>query len=267
MTVDTEILNEFAGRIAALKENPVLDEPSLRNRQAEIAAALDAMEAFIRKLARWSEETESSLMTAVPYRTGHQAGFSMEGTASGKGEDLLSGRGLRASGEIHYAAAACESVLEGESGSLSASVGALEAHAAGAAVFTIMEKKAFAPKIRLEADASAAALAASAAGTLGNRNAGFSASANGEAGALYAHGEAEISTEGVVLDGQVGAAALRGECTAAVHLFGATLSVTAQGSLASAEAGFSYHHKNREWELGSKLGFIAGAGIVIRVNY
>lgn len=29
----------------------------------------------------------------------------------------------------------------------------------------------------------------------------------------------------------------------------------------------SYRHKNREWEFGSKLGFIAGTGFRLKVSY
>ena len=65
----------------------------------------------------------------------------------------------------------------------------------------------------------------------------------------------------------VGVAALRGETRCVLNILGVKVTLTAQGSLGSAEANFSYHFSSREWEIGSKLGFIAGLGFKINVSY
>ena len=65
----------------------------------------------------------------------------------------------------------------------------------------------------------------------------------------------------------VGVAALRGETRCVLNILGAKVTLTAQGSVGSAEANFSYHFSSREWEIGSKLGFIAGLGFKINVSY
>jgi len=52
-----------------------------------------------------------------------------------------------------------------------------------------------------------------------------------------------------------------------LNILGAKVTLTAQGSVGSAEANFSYHFSSREWEIGSKLGFIAGLGFKINVSY
>jgi hypothetical protein len=65
----------------------------------------------------------------------------------------------------------------------------------------------------------------------------------------------------------VGAAALRGECSAAFSLFGVTVTMTGSASLLSTEASMTYRHKNREWEFGTSLGFIAGLGFNWKISY
>lgn len=52
-----------------------------------------------------------------------------------------------------------------------------------------------------------------------------------------------------------------------LNILGAKVTLTAQGSVGSAEANFSYHFSSREWEIGSKLGFIAGLGFKINGSY
>ena len=66
---------------------------------------------------------------------------------------------------------------------------------------------------------------------------------------------------------KAGAAAVQGEVQCAFELFGAKVTITGSGSLGSAQAELTYSHKNREWEFGSKLGFIAGLGFHVKVEY
>ena len=43
--------------------------------------------------------------------------------------------------------------------------------------------------------------------------------------------------------------------------------MTGSGSIGSAEANLTYHRSAKEWEFGSKLGFIAGLGFKVKVEY
>ncbi|MFR9254157.1 MAG: hypothetical protein ACLVJ6_00665 [Merdibacter sp.] len=80
-------------------------------------------------------------------------------------------------------------------------------------------------------------------------------------------GEAVLSAQEQTLKLKAGAAAVQGEVQCAFELFGAKVTITGSGSLGSAQAELTYSHKNREWEFGSKLGFIAGLGFHVKVEY
>lgn len=84
---------------------------------------------------------------------------------------------------------------------------------------------------------------------------------------MYADATCVLSMEEQTIKAGVGACALRGEASIAFNIFGVKVTLTGKGSLGSAEANFEYSHRNREWIIGSKLGFIAGLGFKIRVNY
>lgn len=119
--------------------------------------------------------------------------------------------------------------------------------------------------IKLEAQGSLASARLNA--RVGTQNIYATARATGSVGAVYAKAHVVLNSEEQSLEASVGAAALKGECEIAFNLFGARVTLTGQGSIGSAEATISYHHKNREWEFGSKLGFIAGLGFKINVRY
>lgn len=109
----------------------------------------------------------------------------------------------------------------------------------------IWKNKKFDPRIVLNAESSLALLSSTVNARIGNSK-------------VYASARAT---------GQVGVAALRGETRCVLNILGAKVTLTAQGSVGSAEANFSYHFSSREWEIGSKLGFIAGLGFKINVSY
>lgn len=109
----------------------------------------------------------------------------------------------------------------------------------------IWKNKKFDPRIVLNAESSLALLSSTVNARIGNSK-------------VYASAR---------VTGQVGVAALRGETRCVLNILGAKVTLTAQGSVGSAEANFSYHFSSREWEIGSKLGFIAGLGFKINVSY
>lgn len=102
---------------------------------------------------------------------------------------------------------------------------------------------------------------------IGNSKVYASARATGQVGVAYANCKAVFSKKVQSFEAGVGVAALRGETRCVLNILGAKVTLTAQGSVGSAEANFSYHFSSREWEIGSKLGFIAGLGFKINVSY
>ena len=93
---------------------------------------------------------------------------------------------------------------------------------------------------------------------IGNSKVYASARATGQVGVAYANCKAVFLKRFSRLKAGVGVAALRGETRCVLNILGAKVTLTAQGSVGSAEANFSYHFSNREWEIGSKLGLLRG---------
>lgn len=94
-----------------------------------------------------------------------------------------------------------------------------------------------------------------------------SAQVNGSFGVAYGEVKAVFSKEEQVLRFKAGAAAVTGEAQCAFEVLGVKVTLSASASLGCAEAELTYEHKNREWEFGSKLGFIAGLGFRVKVEY
>lgn len=138
-----------------------------------------------------------------------------------------------------------------------------EAHTA----LSIWKDKKFDPNLRVDADIEAAILSADAYARFGNTYVNMTTRAEGQVGAIYAKSEFVLNKKEQVFDAQVGACALKGEASISFNVLGASVILTGEGSIGSAEASLTYRHSNREWEFGSKLGFIAGLGFKIHVNY
>ncbi len=132
---------------------------------------------------------------------------------------------------------------------------------------TLYKEKKFNPSLSLKADASLSLLSGTMGARVGTSNIYGRAYASGQVGTVYAKCEAVLSKAEQGFDLGVGASALKGEVEASFNCFGAKVSVTGSGSIGSAEANISYHHSSKEWEFGSKLGFIAGLGFKVKVSY
>lgn len=131
----------------------------------------------------------------------------------------------------------------------------------------LWKKKKFDPRLVLKANASVSLFSASTSARLGTKNVYAQARASGQVGTAYANCKAVLSKKEQSFEAGIGVAALRGETRCVLNVFGAKVTLTAQGSIGSAEANFSYRFKEKEWEIGSKLGFIAGLGFKINVSY
>lgn len=129
------------------------------------------------------------------------------------------------------------------------------------------KNKSFDPDIKLELDADASLASANLRARVGGKKVYADLDARGAVGSLYADCFCILNKKEQSFKAAIGAAAVRGEASVCFNVFGVKITLTGQGSLLSAEANIEYKHANREWMFGSKLGFIAGLGFKIRVNY
>lgn len=126
---------------------------------------------------------------------------------------------------------------------------------------------AFDPELVLEAEASVSAVQACLTASAGSSSLGVSAKAVGSIGTAGLQAEAVLTKNEQTLRLKAGAAAISGEAQCVLHIFGAKVTLSASASLGSAEAEFVYSNSSREWEFGSKLGFIAGLGFRIKISF
>lgn len=138
----------------------------------------------------------------------------------------------------------------------------------GEAHLTLFDKERnWDPELVLYAGAQASLLQAGVEAWTGGSWISASAQAEGTAGYAYAEAEAILSKDEQTIHAGAGVCALRGEVQCVLNIFNVRITLIGSGSIGSAEAEMSFSHKNREWEFGSKLGFIAGLGFKVNVAY
>ncbi|MCF0260939.1 MAG: hypothetical protein HUJ54_13850 [Erysipelotrichaceae bacterium] len=267
MRLNTSQAAEFSSRIGALNAIGSDVDSSLQGRVNSIREGIAALQAFFMRLQAMGEQTEQSLMNDLPFAAEVSSGFSAGWSASGNLAALAAGASAAVKGHMSYALGSASAVYEGEYLSASVSAAVLQGKASGTASVRLMDEGRFSPEVNAAAGVQGSLLASAASASVSTPYASAKASAAGEVGAVYAGASAVINPNEIRMEAAVGAAALRGECSFAFSLFGATVTVTGSGSVGSAEAGLSFAYSNREWEIGSKLGFIAGLGFKLKVEY
>lgn len=151
--------------------------------------------------------------------------------------------------------------------SANADVNVGDVQAIGSCSVSLWKDKQFDPSVSLHAQMDASIVSAHAYTRIGGKNVYAVANAQGMAGVAYADATAILSLEEQTLDVGVGVAALRGSCSCTFNIFNVKITLTGSGSIGSAEANIAYSHKERQWEFGSKLGFICGLGFNVKVSY
>ncbi len=139
--------------------------------------------------------------------------------------------------------------------------------ARGEAQVTIFKDGKVDPKAEIDASLQMSLLSGTMSARMGTKDVYAYGKATGSVGTAYGNAHAVFSKDEQTLEMGLGVAALRGEVQGSFHFFGANITVTGEGTVGSAEANISYHHSAKEWEFGSKLGFIAGLGFKVRVSY
>ncbi|MGN1276880.1 MAG: hypothetical protein ACI4UK_07820 [Floccifex sp.] len=149
---------------------------------------------------------------------------------------------------------------------ISVSIHALNVKATGKVEAQLWKNKVFDPSLQLNATVDASLLEGNASLKIGNSSIYAKGSAKGYVGVAYAKTKAIVSVDEQTFSLGAGIAALKGSVSCSFHVFGASITLTGSGSIGSMEADLEYSHKNREWEFGSKLGFICGLGFKVKVN-
>ena len=267
MNLDSQACRACAGKLKSYSKISVFSDSLLQSRHNRIQNELASLSQFFTNLANWAEQTDQSLTTDAPFLDAVRTGLVTTGKVHGSFEKLFTGRSCTLTGSLGYGLVSCQSAFESKYLNASVSAGAVQAEAEAVVKGRLMKENEFDPELSIKASANAALGAVQASAYAGLKKLGVSATGKAEVGSVYAEAEATLNREEQTLKLSVGAAAVRGECEFALNIFGVMATVTLSGSLGSCEAEMEYSHKNREWEVGAKGGFIAGLGVKVNVKY
>lgn len=272
MAVDTSALYRYADGLAGYRKYWHPDgEIVLQQGHHQIQEVLNSFILYFRQSAQLYEKTEEDLM----HQTGHLSTFLRDGRVRYTHYENWNvlGQLTKQEKKTHLSVGAQWAYKEAGAAwdssylhaGLQAQLGHIEGQ--GSCEIGLWKDKEFDPSLDVSLGLEASVLSAQAQARVGTQNVYLQGQAQGSVGVVYAQAECVLNQDEQELEASVGAAALKGEASLSFHVFGAKVTLSAQGSLGSAEAGISYHHRNREWEFGSKLGFIAGLGFRINVSY
>lgn len=96
---------------------------------------------------------------------------------------------------------------------------------------------------------------------------GAGVDAKGSVGVVSAKGKAVINKKEVTIEGDVGAALAKGECSGKIKLFGITFTATLTGEAGSIGASAKYSSTSNSIEFGGKVAFLFGGGFNFKVDY
>ncbi|MBB5183584.1 hypothetical protein [Catenisphaera adipataccumulans] len=262
MKINTDEWRRLAHKVSILAgPAPPLPTAAMQDRQAVIEAKLQSVADYLYGTAVSYEELDHSVNQSSKWETSTSHYLNLRSIVHRtSGTSYISGK-------AHWAYGECRKPFHwhGVDGGINADVGAVDLK--GKAEASLFKNKKLYPHLELTGKASASVLSGTVYANAGNQWLRGHAHATGQVGTVYANAEAVLSPDEQTFDLGVGAAALRGEVETSLSIFGAKVSLTGSGSVGSAEAQISYHHKNREWEFGSHLGFIAGLGFKVNVQY
>ena len=266
MKVDTDAYKTVASQLSYyINQSPNLKTNDLYYRHAKIQTRLRQLATYFTETSQGLEANETSIKKKY-FDPGY---FYKSSYIKPNLQNILNKDGSVASANLslNYSYRQCRlsSANKYSSAYIDADVGKFKLKTS--AECALYKDKKFDPKLEVYGNASLSLINGTMGARIGTSNIYAKAYATGQVGTVYATCEGVLSKEEQTLDLGVGASALKGEVEASFNFFGAKVSVTGSGSIGSAEASLTYHHSSKEWEFGSKLGFIAGLGFKVKVSY
>lgn len=264
MKLDSQTLQNLSMEYKALASRSIsLEEPSLNERQFRISKEILDISNYLAKSVSVIETTERKQMLFQPGKSSFTTYTNLNLVSQ------LTKKTRYSYGSLNYNWSFKEwnQNYTRKYFHIGANASILDTNIKSSISARIWKKKKLDPRLVLKAEASVALASASVNARVGSAKVYASARATGQVGVAYAQCKAVLTKKEQSFEAGVGVAALKGETRCVLNVFGAKVTLTAQGSIGSAEANFSYRFSNREWEIGSKLGFIAGLGFKINVSY
>jgi hypothetical protein len=268
LNVNTDLCFSLATRLSNAKRFYIFENPVQQSVHNSIMSSIDSLALYLNSSASSLMSAENGLLSGLTFNTNKFSTSSDVSFSSSSTSKTIYNTTPVLSGSVQYAYKSVEKTSGTATKYASLEAGLGDVRASGSATCYIFDNdKKLDPGIALTASASASL--ASLTHTMGyvqSSATSLTSSVQASVGTVYANAEAYAGKNGLILDGSVGAAAVRGEAKIAFKVLGTTVTFTAIGTLGSAEASFSARFTNKEWEFGSSLGFIAGLGYKINIK-
>lgn len=151
------------------------------------------------------------------------------------------------------------------SGNVEAALGQIGAYGEVKAV--LFEDGAFHPELSVNAGVEASGATGEVGVQFGTDDYNLHVGAEGTAGHAVAETEVSLSDEGVVLKGEVGAAALEGEVEGGFTIFGVNIDVSASGAVGAVGVGGEFSATTDSFTIGGEIAALLGLGLNIKVSW
>lgn len=135
------------------------------------------------------------------------------------------------------------------------------------AKLVLYDKDKFDPELHLSVTGEASLVSQNASLQVGNQYIKAEIEEEVGLGVVYGEATAVLKKEEVTMKAEVGAAALKGEISGGISLFGLKIKVTGSGELGAVGAGIEFSSKENEFTFGGNASLIAGLGFKINVQY
>ena len=257
MNIDTEHCQQMASAFRMWQKSFYFGIEELDRRHSQIIFQLQRLETYFTNIAKDAEQVEIQLQPSHSFYKKTYQSFTPVSNYLGSNSAYRAGASLR-----YYA---YHSSRHNEHASMTSNVGNFIASASCTAA--LFKEKQWNPQIRVQAKSEVSLLHTKVNASLGGKYVSLHASGSAKVGVATAQAKAVFSESEQSFKFHVGASALEGQAQCAFKILKTTVTLTGSKSIGTAEFDVEYSHKNKEWEFGSKLGFIAGLGFKVNVKY
>lgn len=267
MDIETNNYRSFASQIHQCRIYPLFTHHSLNTRHVEILNAIESLRQYFIRLANQSEELEHKLPTTT---TKTSLSFLSASSSFDPHLSALLRKGknpIEGSASCSYSYLTVENTYKSDYFKQINEVNVGNAEISGEFELGLWSNRRFDPHMELHAQAGASLLHFSSESKVGTNDLYGKLDTDIHVGSAQISSDIVLSAQEQTIDVSAHVAAAEGEASLVFYAFGASITLSGSASIGSAGLDMSYSHKNREWEIGSKLGFIAGLGWNVKVNY
>ena len=257
MNIDTQKCNNIANELASFQKQIYFGIEELDQRHCQILVRLYRIQRYFYQMGIEAEQVEKTI------RPVSQSYYKVNQEFTPLSDFLGNKSTYKLKASIAYHA--YHATNSNQYANLKTNIGNFKA--SGGCELGIWKDHKIEPHVQVQAQAGISLLESQVTTNIGVPKLNVQAKAKGTVGVAQASAHAVLNTQEQSLGFKIGATAAEGEVCCAFHISSITITLTGSKAIGTFGAEAEYSHKNREWQMGAKLGFIAGAGFKLKVKY